>query len=158
MGKREGASSHSLSCSHPMCCHPLHPWPPSIISCSDIVSPPLTPVVQALSSILPLVHGVPHPHPGAGSCPWSWPSCQPSSSSSSLLLPISTPQAVAHGSSWGCCCAGSCHCWLLSPPLTVFSSSHSIVPPLLAASNCDPPCKQSLGELEVGLGGAYHCL
>ena len=60
-------------------------------------------------------------------------------SSLSQLLPISTPQAVAHGSSLGCCCGGA----------GLIPGSSSLVIPS-SSSPHDPPCKQVLAMVVVG--------
>jgi len=96
-----------------------------------------------------------------------------SSLSLSQFLPISTSQAVAHGSSWGCCCGGglcsglcSGHCWWYVNMLWILSSSLgspicTLVPCLNNIHSVNMPTLSSM-HLKTSLGlfpllGPCHC-
>jgi hypothetical protein len=68
-----------------------------------------------------------------------------SSSSLALLLPVSTPRAVARSGGWGCCV-------LLVVPVMVPAPVVPRRPSLSAVSTRDPPCEQWLAGLGAGAG------
>ena len=127
----------------------LSPFPSVVVITppSHLSSPSLSP-----SSSLFWPSHPPHPpceqvDRSARSCSWPCRSCQSSSLSPSLLLPVSTPRAVAHGGGWGCCCAGNRRGRSSSPFLAVFSRSCPAIP---SRPTHEPPHEQWL----VGLGAS----
>jgi hypothetical protein len=139
----------SSSALFPLCLHPVSSWWLGAIL-----------VIMGCLPIMPIVHGVrvcrPHPHPlslhppihPVSSCSQQrWWGCWVLSMVLAVVfvpvIPSSSPSLFL----WPCRSVVSRHHLPLHLPLPVFSSPH---PVLSAPSTHDPPCEQSLAELEVG--------